>query len=222
MDILKKETSGKNFVKADTSEVYEDMTVPRAREICKELKGVEIDSTAEWIANRINRNYRDAKSPTSMHVKVNKGIVIRAIAGGLTEMRFGDESRMVESFPPDTIGYEKVNNFILRKEVGFLDTYHVLPDVKPYHPVQELVVDCLDGKVEFDKGSIEYKKAFAKSYEDYEGYGGFRSLLAKDIVENLGLDFDIKIKDAFENDKNMPPWEEKKKRREIFLHDLTS
>lgn len=225
MDIVKKETPNKNFVKADTSEVYEDMSVPRARKIYKELKGVDIDSTAEWITNRCNKRYskksRKSEAPSGECIKVDENIVSRAIAGALAEMRFGDKEEM-KTFPSDTISCEKVYNFILRKEVGVLDTWHILPDVKPYHPLQEFEVKQLDGEIEVERGSKQWKKMFAESYEGYEGYGGGWSNKAKEYADELGLDIDMKINDALEDDERRLPSEEKKKKREIFLYDLTS
>jgi hypothetical protein len=124
MDISKKETASNSFVKADTNEVYEDISVPRAKEIYEVLTGVNIESSAEKLTNRYNQRYNTGQRATTLtypSIKVSKDLVTRAIAGVLTEMRFLREETM-RSFPSGTPDYSAVRDLLLRKEVGWLDT----------------------------------------------------------------------------------------------------
>jgi hypothetical protein len=219
MDISIKENKSRNNVRADTSEVYKDISVSRAKEIYEGLTGVNIESSAEKLANRYNQRYnrnQRASNLTYPCIKVNKDLVIRAIAGVLTEMPFIREETM-RSFPSGTPDYSAVRDLLLRKEVGWLDTEMVLVDVKPYHPLQELAVKESEGELE--KESDEWKKLYAKSYDGYEGF--LLNLLAKRYANEFNVD--IEIKNGLDDyNENMLPSEERKKKREILLHDLTS
>jgi hypothetical protein len=219
MDIVKKDTPVKNFVKADTSEVYEDISVPRAKEIYEALTGIDIESSAERLTRRYNQRYNSAKPgatpPTYPCIKVNEDLVIRAIAGVLTEMRFLGEETM-RSFPSGTPDYSAVRDLLLRKEVGWLDTEMVLVDVKPYHPRQELAVKESEGEIE--KESDEWKKMYAKLYDGYE------KIILDSHVEKYADEFniDVETKNDIDYGDETYYWERKRIEKEAFLHDLTS
>jgi hypothetical protein len=94
---------------------------------------------------------------------------------------------------------------------------NVLVDVKPYHPLQELAVKESEGELE--KESDEWKKLYAKLYDGYEG------VLLDSYAERYASEFniDVEIKDDLKYyDEKLLLSEKIKKKREIFLHDLTS
>lgn len=220
MDIVKKETPKDGFVKADTDETYENMSVSRAKEVCEELTGVDVDSVVEELTSRYNHRYvsdeNKSEPPTYPSIKVDEDLVVRAIAGVLTEMRFKQEVKM-RSFPSGTPDYNRVRDLLLRKEVGWLDTEWVLPDVKPYHPLQEHTIKIWEGEIE--RESEEAHRSYAKSFDGFEGHG-IHTSTAKRLSDELGIDIDIK--NGLEYKDGMNKWERRENKKEVFIHDLTS
>lgn len=192
MDYIETDTPNMKLYKADTKETYEDISPRRGKEIYEDVVSRDAKQQASELADRYNSSYRWSRRKNKLtypSIRVDEEIVLRALGGILAEKEW--ESHPGENgFPNGTPGFEETRDFILRKEVGYVLTQHILVDVKPYHPLQDLAKR--EGRGELEKESDKWKEVYARAFDGMEPYNGCQK-----YAEELGLE-DVEYKGTSE------------------------